>query len=318
MRRATSEKQPLKYSMHRIDSRTRLLSLLCLCTSLTTASVAAAQTFELGVREVPAGSFTGVGVLYPAGGGTNFSLTHRTNEQFLLAIPLQGQERWVTDVDVAAHTSEGTRPVFLRLRAQHAGARDQISIYSDAPALSIRQIDDVDRLIIQADEESLLRAYFRARGGCLHWRVANPRHIAAIRSCRKWFDASYQLAIKSGRPYRMDRGARDVMDAYEREIAFDEALRRNYRLVVRPGYVTGLTNELDALAFGDASLVRRFIDEGHLQLARLVNDHLLSRWGALDADLRRNVVAIQAIDAHVLEANKAYINTLMAQSRFDR
>lgn len=252
---------------------------------------------------------TGVSVHYPNGGGAPVTVTTQKGQTWVVPITVPPR-RWITEVDVSMLLQSGNSPLYLYLRSTMVGRREQSTIHAEPPVLNLPQIRSLARLLRQSTEESALEAYFKSRGACSYWQTASIRHDAGIHACKIWFDAAYRLATLPERPYRMDPGARKAMEDYEELASGDRGFAARYRRVTRVGYVEQMLRQIDAIEFGDASLVKQLIDSRRYDLATLLNDHLLGRWEKSPPSLRAEISRLQGVTEALLLSNRSYLASL--------
>lgn len=242
--------------------------------------------------------------------GTAFDATHTDAGWLALAILLV--DGWRTDVDLIGVTADGRRSMFLSFTLNTAGRRYRTTFHHHgAGQTTLKDAGHMERLIGCGDEESLLEAYARGREGCEYWWEKNRRHRAGMRACKAWFDAAYQLARERKWPYRMDEQARKRMEDYEREVAPNCDA---YQQIVRPGYISGMLHQLDALAFQDASLVESLRLKGDYELALKVNEHVLRKWESTPSERRAMVTEVQGVNTNQLISNRQYLLTLLGRN----
>lgn len=227
-------------------------------------------------------------------------------------------EPFFTPVDIVAHTSDG-RPLQLYARLWPADANHALRLVITVPDQNRTTLKDLERLDQQFqtsdDLATTINVYVSAREIYRHWAVSNPRHVVGIRAAKLWFDAAYRLAAAGKTPrFRMDQRARDVVEKLELQAATDSSMAGPLRQVVAPGYVAGMTRQLDALAFKDMALVPDLMAKGELAAAKELNDNLLQAFSALSDGQQSTAKMLQGVTLEQLMADKKFIAAVIEGS----
>lgn len=207
--------------------------------------------------------------------------------------PSWGKE--YTLVALCGNGGAGHQQFYLYVTPQVAtlGPEIRVRSFCTTPDVALSELRHVEN--IGKDQISLLQMYVVAR--YVYRNAPGDSPFLREEALKDWYDAGYRLAT---------RYAYFAPDPEVMEIAAQDKGKFS-------GYFKSMNQQLAALQYSDASLVKRYIDKGDLREAKTLNTFLINRLTAASPTIRAAAVQSQGVSLRLLGGNAAYLNTLIRQ-----
>lgn len=200
----------------------------------------------------------------------------------------------------------GSEELYLRLPRVSTNKKIEVRIYHRTLDVTLASVAAIDAR--GTDLLSSYQSYYEARYLYRKMRPINASHVVTLRSCRLWFDAAYRLAEPSESVVAMDPQALKAASECK-QLAWGAPANSHIRVIVNPGYIQGMTMQVDAMEWRGVAEVPKLLQSGHLEFAAALNSFYLDKFESLNGD-ETKIPLHEGVTRTLLTENAQYIAKL--------